>query len=104
MLLTYLRRPVGRMTITEQKLEGEYRYINSRLITNAEEIAFYNGNYREKLTILASFEKLVTISLCNVYPFCHPSNDNENETVACVEVFQASMVNILGYGKVESTD
>lgn len=58
MLLTYLRRPVGRMTITEQKLEGEYRYINSRLITNAEEIAFYNGNYREKLTILAAFEKL----------------------------------------------
>lgn len=62
MLLTYLRRPVGRMTITEQKLEGEYRYINSRLITNAEEIAFYNGNYREKLTILAAFEKLVTIA------------------------------------------
>lgn len=48
------------MTITEQKLEGEYRYINSRLITNAEEIAFYNGNYREKLTLLASFEKLVS--------------------------------------------
>ena len=47
------------MTITEQKLEGEYRYINSRLITNAEEIAFYNGNYREKLTLLAAFEKLV---------------------------------------------
>lgn len=63
MLLTYLRRPVGRMTVTEQKLEGEFRYINSRLITNAEEVAFYNGNYREKLTLLASFEKLV--STCN---------------------------------------
>ncbi|XP_065212184.1 ATP-binding cassette sub-family D member 3 [Planococcus citri] len=58
MFLTYLRRPVGRMTVTEQKLEGEFRYINSRLITNAEEVAFYNGNYREKLTLLASFEKL----------------------------------------------
>ena len=49
------------MTITEQKLEGEYRYINSRLITNAEEIAFYNGNYREKLTLLAAFDKLVSV-------------------------------------------
>lgn len=58
MFLTYLRRPVGRMTVTEQKLEGEFRYINSRLITNAEEVAFYNGNYREKLTLLASFGKL----------------------------------------------
>ena len=29
-----LRRPVGRLTVAEQKLEGEYRYVNSRLITN----------------------------------------------------------------------
>nr|CAD7448447.1 unnamed protein product [Timema bartmani] len=58
-LLTYLRRPTGRMTVVEQKLEGEFRYINSRLITNSEEVAFYQGNHREKLTLLASFEKLV---------------------------------------------
>jgi ATP-binding cassette subfamily D (ALD) protein 3 len=57
--LTYLRRPTGRMTVTEQKLEGEFRYINSRLITNSEEVAFYQGNQREKITLLASFEKLV---------------------------------------------
>lgn len=56
--LTYLRRPTGRMTVTEQKLEGEFRYINSRLITNSEEVAFYQGNQREKITLLASFEKL----------------------------------------------
>lgn len=62
MFLTYLRRPVGRMTITEQKLEGEYRYINSRLIANSEEVAFYNGNHREKLIVLASFQKLVRYS------------------------------------------
>jgi ATP-binding cassette subfamily D (ALD) protein 3 len=49
------------MTVTEQKLEGEFRYINSRLITNSEEVAFYQGNRREKLTLLASFEKLVCI-------------------------------------------
>ena len=45
-LLTYLRRPTGRLTVIEQKLEGEFRYINSRLITNSEEIAFYQGNNR----------------------------------------------------------
>ena len=32
--VTRLRRPVGRLTVAEQKLEGEYRYVNSRLITN----------------------------------------------------------------------
>ncbi|CAB0018230.1 unnamed protein product [Nesidiocoris tenuis] len=57
---TYLRRPAGRYTVTEQKLEGEYRYINSRLITHSEEIAFYGGNNREKITVLASFRKLIT--------------------------------------------
>lgn len=59
--LTYLRRPMGRMTAEEQKLEGEFRYINSRLITNSEEIAFYNGNSREKLTMLVSFKRLVSL-------------------------------------------
>jgi len=29
-----MRRPVGKMTMTEQKLEGEFRYVNSRIITN----------------------------------------------------------------------
>uniref|UniRef100_A0A8D8RHS0 ATP-binding cassette sub-family D member 3 n=1 Tax=Cacopsylla melanoneura TaxID=428564 RepID=A0A8D8RHS0_9HEMI len=57
-ILTHLRRPAGRMTVTEQKLEGEFRYINSRLISNSEEIAFYQGNQREKLTVLAAFNKL----------------------------------------------
>ena len=58
--LTHLRKPIASLTVKEQKLEGEYRHINSRLITNAEEIAFYQGNTREKLTILASFHKLVS--------------------------------------------
>ncbi|XP_044770502.1 ATP-binding cassette sub-family D member 3 isoform X3 [Neomonachus schauinslandi] len=35
LLLTRLRRPIGKMTITEQKYEGEYRFVNSRLITNS---------------------------------------------------------------------
>ncbi|XP_070842440.1 ATP-binding cassette sub-family D member 3-like isoform X2 [Chaetodon trifascialis] len=59
LFLTRLRRPISKMTVTEQRYEGEYRYINSRLITNSEEIAFYNGNMREKQTIHATFKKLV---------------------------------------------
>ncbi|XP_077411297.1 ATP-binding cassette sub-family D member 3a [Vanacampus margaritifer] len=59
LLLTRLRRPMGKMTVMEQCYEGEYRYVNSRLITNSEEIAFYNGNMREKQTIHTIFKKLV---------------------------------------------
>lgn len=59
--LTHLRKPIGTMTVKEQRLEGEYRHINSRLIVNSEEIAFYGGNNREKLTLLTSFHKLVSI-------------------------------------------
>uniref|UniRef100_A0A3B5KL04 ABC transmembrane type-1 domain-containing protein n=1 Tax=Xiphophorus couchianus TaxID=32473 RepID=A0A3B5KL04_9TELE len=58
LFLTRLRRPIGKMTVTEQRYEGEYRYVNSRLITNSEEIAFYNGNLREKQTIHSTFKKL----------------------------------------------
>ncbi|KAH7936186.1 hypothetical protein HPB52_019851 [Rhipicephalus sanguineus] len=58
-ILTRMRRPVGRMTIEEQKLEGELRYVNSRLITNSEEIAFYQGNDRERITLDNSFRRLV---------------------------------------------
>ncbi|KAM6977992.1 ATP-binding cassette sub-family D member 3a isoform 1-T1 [Aplochiton taeniatus] len=59
LFLTRLRRPIGKMTVTEQRYEGEYRYVNSRLITNSEEIAFYNGNLREKQTVHLTFKKLV---------------------------------------------
>ncbi|MCI4391068.1 hypothetical protein PGIGA_G00130220 [Pangasianodon gigas] len=59
LLLTWLRRPVGKMTATEQKHEGEFRYANSWLITNSEEIAFYNGGQREKINIHQTFHKLV---------------------------------------------
>ncbi|XP_029313731.1 ATP-binding cassette sub-family D member 3a isoform X2 [Cottoperca gobio] len=59
LFLTRLRRPIGKMTVTEQRYEGEYRFVNSRLITNSEEIAFYNGNMREKQTIHTTFKKLV---------------------------------------------
>lgn len=41
----------GKLAAVEAKLEGDFRTSHSRLITNAEEIAFYNGGPRE-LTIL----------------------------------------------------
>jgi len=47
------------MTAEEQKLEGEFRYVNSRVITNSEEIAFYQGQEREKKTMKESFMRLV---------------------------------------------
>ncbi|XP_077981129.1 ATP-binding cassette sub-family D member 3-like [Glandiceps talaboti] len=59
LILTRLRRPIGKMTVAEQKYEGEFRYVNSRLITNSEEIAFYQGGEREKRTIRQSFAKLI---------------------------------------------
>ena len=57
-LLNWMRRPIGKLTVAEQRFEGEYRYVNSRLITNSEEIAFYNGNHKEKATVIASFNRL----------------------------------------------
>jgi ABC-type uncharacterized transport system fused permease/ATPase subunit len=47
------------MTVAEQQFEGEFRYVNSRLITNCEEIAFYNGSRKEKMIIRDAFERLV---------------------------------------------
>lgn len=58
--LTHLRKPISQLTVKEQRLEGEYRHIHSRLITNSEEVSFYQGSSREKLTLLASFHKVVT--------------------------------------------
>lgn len=52
------------MTVAEQQFEGEFRYVNSRLITNCEEIAFYNGSRREKMIIRDGFERLVFDFLC----------------------------------------
>lgn len=57
--LTWLRKPVGRFTVQEQMLEGEYRFTNSRLITHSEEVAFYNGNLREQSVIETTFNRLI---------------------------------------------
>uniref|UniRef100_A0A8R1DG86 ABC transmembrane type-1 domain-containing protein n=1 Tax=Caenorhabditis japonica TaxID=281687 RepID=A0A8R1DG86_CAEJA len=74
-VLTKLRKPVrttrnfenanllilkiAKLTVEEQVLEGEYRYVNSRLIMNSEEIAFYQGNKPEEQALMGSFNNLV---------------------------------------------
>uniref|UniRef100_A0AC35U7T3 ATP-binding cassette sub-family D member 3 n=1 Tax=Rhabditophanes sp. KR3021 TaxID=114890 RepID=A0AC35U7T3_9BILA len=58
--LTNLRKPMGPLTVTEQQLEGDFRYVNTRLITNSEEIAFYKGNQKEKTCLMNSFHKMVS--------------------------------------------
>ncbi len=57
-ILTLLRKPIAQMTIKEQQNEGEFRYMNSRLITNSEEVAFYQGHKREEINIMNSFVRL----------------------------------------------
>jgi len=59
MLLTRLRRPIGKFTVNEQRLEGEFRFVNSRLITHSEEVAFYGGNEKERAVINQSFRGLI---------------------------------------------
>jgi ATP-binding cassette subfamily D (ALD) protein 3 len=60
LLLTRLRRPIGKFTVNEQRLEGEFRFVNSRLITHSEEVAFYGGNEKEREVINRSFRGLVS--------------------------------------------
>eukprot|EP00052_Salpingoeca_macrocollata_P009016 m.71102 g.71102 ORF g.71102 m.71102 type:complete len:667 (-) comp16886_c0_seq2:33-2033(-) len=57
--LTGLRRPLARFTVGEQVLEGEFRHVNARLITNSEEVAFFDGNKHEAQIIDSTFGRLV---------------------------------------------
>jgi ATP-binding cassette subfamily D (ALD) protein 3 len=59
MLLTWLRQPMGSLTTAEQQAEGTFRFMNSRLITHSEEIAFYDGNVREKSILDEAFHGLI---------------------------------------------
>uniref|UniRef100_A0A915AA99 ATP-binding cassette sub-family D member 3 n=1 Tax=Parascaris univalens TaxID=6257 RepID=A0A915AA99_PARUN len=75
--LTYLRRPIARLTVIEQQREGEFRFLNSRLIMNSEEVAFYQGNERERSTILSSFDRLIShLRLLIVFRFSLGFLDN----------------------------
>ncbi|KAI8883643.1 hypothetical protein K501DRAFT_313954 [Backusella circina FSU 941] len=57
-LLRFFSPPFGKYTAMEQKLEGDFRFTHSRIITHSEEIAFYRGAAREKEVANNSFEKI----------------------------------------------
>ena len=49
----------GKLAAVEAKLEGDFRAAHSRLITNAEEIAFYHGDDRELGILDRSYRTLI---------------------------------------------
>jgi len=58
---TFLRRlspPFGKLKAVEGKKEGDFRGLHSRLIANAEEVAFYGGADMEKVFLDKSYKDL----------------------------------------------
>ncbi|KAI8933777.1 hypothetical protein NX059_009485 [Plenodomus lindquistii] len=58
---TILRRlspPFGKLKAVEGRKEGEFRALHSRLIANAEEVAFYGGDQMEKHFLERGFKEL----------------------------------------------
>ncbi|KAJ2766113.1 ATP-binding cassette long-chain fatty acid transporter pxa1, partial [Coemansia nantahalensis] len=51
--------PFGRMAATQARLEGDFRASHARVITNAEEIAFYRGEQREAEQLSGSLHRLL---------------------------------------------
>ena len=49
----------GKLAAQEAKLEGDFRSAHSRLITNAEEIGFYNGEELEKNLLDRTYGRLI---------------------------------------------
>lgn len=58
-ILSLARPAFGKMIAEQAELEGRYRYVNSRLISNSEEIAFYRGHKIEKEILTNSYMNLV---------------------------------------------
>lgn len=57
-LLKAMAPPFGLMAAYEAKLEGDYRNAHSKLITNAEEIAFYDGTELERSILHHTYGEL----------------------------------------------
>lgn len=57
-LLKHAAPSFGRLAAKEAALEGEYRGSQQRIITNSEEIAFYDGAPIERQSLLQSYKKL----------------------------------------------
>lgn len=47
-VMRVLTPPFGKYVAEEARLEGEFRFLHSRLIDNSEEVALYNGHEAEK--------------------------------------------------------
>lgn len=58
-LLRAVTPAFGKLAAIEAKLEGDFRAAHSRLIINAEEIAFYNGQHLEKSILASSYTRLI---------------------------------------------
>ncbi|WFD36483.1 ATP-binding cassette long-chain fatty acid transporter pxa2 [Malassezia cuniculi] len=58
-LLRLVTPPFGQYTATEQQLEGEYRSSHTRLIENAEEVAFFRGQLLERRLIDRAYFSLI---------------------------------------------
>ena len=56
---------LGRMMAQEQALEGEFRSHHSRLLANAEEVAFLQGTSREKAILDSSLTNLIDVKCLN---------------------------------------
>ncbi|KAF2758726.1 hypothetical protein EJ05DRAFT_362318 [Pseudovirgaria hyperparasitica] len=57
-LLRKLSPPFGKLKAVEGKREGDFRALHSRLIMNAEEVAFYGGDQMEKMFLEKEFKQL----------------------------------------------
>uniref|UniRef100_A0A6B2KZG8 ABC transporter domain-containing protein n=1 Tax=Arcella intermedia TaxID=1963864 RepID=A0A6B2KZG8_9EUKA len=58
-LLKWLSPPFGKLTAQEAELEGKLRAAHSSLITNAEEIAFYQGHNVERTFLWECYLSLI---------------------------------------------
>ena len=85
--LTMLRKPVAQMTVKEQHNEGEFRHMNSRLITNSEEVAFYQGHKREEINLMNSYNRLEN-HLRNFITFRFSMGFIDNIVAKCKLIYQ----------------
>eukprot|EP00029_Vermamoeba_vermiformis_P004942 TRINITY_DN157_c0_g2_i1.p1 TRINITY_DN157_c0_g2~~TRINITY_DN157_c0_g2_i1.p1 ORF type:complete len:719 (+),score=178.29 TRINITY_DN157_c0_g2_i1:29-2185(+) len=57
--LKLIQPPFGKLAATQAQLEGDLRFVHSRLITNAEEISFYRGQDIEQGVLQRAYLALV---------------------------------------------
>lgn len=58
-ILRHITPAFGKLSAVETKLEGDFRLTHTRLITNAEEISFYNGAELEKDILNRTYLRLI---------------------------------------------